>query len=203
MYNPAELKEKLYNKLYSTEYKKLGMLNKLFDGEPNITETTKLANKHLHPIDNTIKEKSFTPGKWIKYTCIAISVLIGCLIVKYITYIRKSPDADLIGCGVIVTLLTAVAVALLFADPTKKQVIVLSDWGIVLEKNKFPWKKILGTYIILSPRRGESYQLVLLLNNDEIFYYSLGNYGSLMGDLRMELSTYIEHFKNNQQAAHP
>lgn len=78
----------------------------------------------------------------------------------------------------------------------KKQKIEIDAAGLMLDKSEFSWDKILEMYITRRPGRSEYYQLVLLLESEEIIMYPIDAYESLFSKIHIKLSTYIEYFRN-------
>jgi hypothetical protein len=201
MQDTTALKEKLYDKFWLDEYNKLDWLSQCVDVKPDITETSQLAKKIQSPIDNTIQQKTFD---FIDNHSNKKGAFFLWLIIVLILYtIRQDPPSGekLTGYIAVLILLSIWAISLLNKKPAKQQ-ITISDRELIFENTRYTWGKILGTYI-LKRKSGSSktilYYLVLILKDERIVYHKLNNFLSYKTDITIDLSAYIEFYKNSKR----
>lgn len=193
-----ELKAQVYNVLYEEEYALLSKTAKAFDAEPDIRHTRRFVKKNEKIIPDPITAKLFPESMEHRIGPVIVGIIACAITVWFIFFNGRDLSVWIRILGVVSFF---VVCSILIARSTKADpeiYIEVSSAGIDLNGYSFAWEQILDTYIVKRPHRNAPAELVLLLDNGNIFRESLRNYktaSSCWAPQHDELCFYIEHFK--------
>jgi hypothetical protein len=185
-----QLRRKLYDRLYGSEFK--NKLSTLFWTYYVNMSTTAQAGEHYSSVIADTEEQKIFVNKPARVIVGILMVLLG-IFTLYI-FIRDYNNS--IGDYVMLFIVLLVLFVPFLTPKFKKHRIEISTSGLLLDKRSFQWHNILDMYIVARPGHKTSYDyyLVLLLDPEEIFTYELTSFGIF--SFRTRLSAYLEHFRS-------
>jgi hypothetical protein len=183
-----------YN-LIEEENRKNSFVNKLFNATPEVNDTASWAAEYAKElIDGEEKKFRYSISYRIFMSCLAVT---GFFFVSFLFYnMALHPASSLkgnAGPGPFFWLLPFSFVILAAREALSRACIVLNAEGIRLNKKRYLWQDVLGTYIVKRPgeKAGRKCFLVLTMQGGEVVRYNVDYYGRFW----KELSAYIEMYK--------
>lgn len=183
--------------LIEEENRKNNFVNKLFNATPGVNDTASWAAEYAKEIvDSDEKIFRYSISYRICMACLAGLVF---FFVSFVFYkIALHPETSIngkAGPGPFLLVLPFGFVILAAREALSRACIVLNAKGIRLNKKRYLWKDVLGTYIVKRPgeKAGRKCFLVLTMVKGEVVRYNVDHYGKFMA----ELSAYIERYKKS------
>jgi len=191
-----ELKNRYYNAFYEEEYALLSKTAKAFDAEPYIESTYKFSKKSRTVIDGSTTSKLFQESRFSRSIKFSAFTFFCTGVIWGIATAGKNPSGTQYLIAIIFILSAVIILWNVLMKINTSKNLEVSSTGISAKGRSVTWHQIVGTYFCIRRRKNAMRQLVLLLDNGEIWRIDVDHFGSFWKDGASEVSKYIEHFKS-------
>ncbi|TWV95673.1 hypothetical protein [Chitinophaga pinensis] len=193
-----ELKEARYKLLYEQESARQDLFSQIIRRKPIIDSTADIAGEDYEAIRADVNTSKLFLQSSTFDNNLMLGILVSCVMTACFLFQALRDDRVNFREGwlpylcVCLTLVIVLRNVKMLLSKTRLEINVT---GILHNDRMYTWENLLDTYIVTGRGRKAEYLLVLLMDDGEIVRITLNKFHSLQYNPALDISYYIEHYK--------